>query len=198
VSAPARLGRRVGADRFERLYAANSDPWDYRTSVYEREKYAATLAALGDRSFARALEVGCANGVFTRRLAARCEQVVAIDYSPRALALAAEQLSGIDNVRLAHAAFPEQVQEGEWDLVVCSEVLYYLDLPALALAVRWLRRALSSGASVLAVSWRGPGETEPLRGDWVHDLLSSDLARWHVLDGRRAGYRLDRFDPDER
>jgi hypothetical protein len=32
--------------RFERLYQQSPDPWGYRTSSYEQEKYAATLAAL--------------------------------------------------------------------------------------------------------------------------------------------------------
>jgi SAM-dependent methyltransferase len=196
LSSPAGPGERVGAERFEQLFAASPDPWGYRSSDYERDKYAATLAALEARRFACALEVGCANGVFTAQLAARCARVVAIDYAPRALALAAGQLRGHDNVELLHASFPEQVPDRTWDLVVCSEVLYYLDRPALELALRRLRLALSEGACVLAVSWRGPGETEPLSGDWVHDLLACELARWHALDGRESGYRLDRFDPD--
>jgi hypothetical protein len=196
VSSPAGPGERVGAERFERLFAASPDPWGYRSSAYEREKYAATLGALDGRHFARALEVGPANGIFTAQLAERCEELVAIDYSPRALALAARQLHGHDNVELVRASFPEEVPEGAWDLVVCSEILYYLDRSTFTLALSWLREALLSGASVLAVSWRGPGTTEPLRGDWVHDRLASELARWHVLDGRKAGYRLDRFDPD--
>ena len=31
---------------FTALYAADADPWRFATSDYEREKYAATLAAL--------------------------------------------------------------------------------------------------------------------------------------------------------
>ena len=31
---------------FERLYARDPDPWRFATSEYERDKYAATLAAL--------------------------------------------------------------------------------------------------------------------------------------------------------
>ena len=92
------------------------------------------------------------------------------------------------------ATFPEQAPAGDWDLVVCSEILYYLDLRGLRRAVRWLRRQLDRGARVVAVSWRGEGKTEPLRGDWVHDMLRVELASWHSLDDRRPGYRLDRFD----
>ena len=32
----------MGVEYFERLYAAEDDPWDVRTSAYEHRKYAAT------------------------------------------------------------------------------------------------------------------------------------------------------------
>jgi SAM-dependent methyltransferase len=184
----------MSAERFERLYRASSDPWDYLGSEYEREKYAETLAALGPGPFARALEVGCSIGAFTELLAPRCEELVAIDFAPRALELARERLADLPNVELICVGFPEQVPPGRWDAIVCSEVLYYLDEPTLRRAIGWLRAQLRRGASVLAVSWRGEGSEEPMRGDEAHELLTAELARWHAFDGRRAGYRLDRFD----
>jgi SAM-dependent methyltransferase len=194
MSGEATHAPRVGHERFERIYAASADPWDYRTSAYERDKYETTLDALPARTLGRALEIGCSIGVFTRLLAERCEQLVAIDFSARAIALAREQLRELANVELAQASFPEQAPAGEWDLIVCSEVLYYLDAQTFAAAVEWLRARLERGASVLAVSWRGEGAEEPLSGDDAHDALVRELGRWHVLDRRRDGYRLDRFD----
>jgi SAM-dependent methyltransferase len=185
---------RVNAERFERHYEASADPWNYRDSAYEHEKYAATLAALPSRSFDRALEVGCSIGVFSGLLAAHCRRLVAIDFSARAVALARERLGAQENVEVVQASFPEQVPGGDWDLIVCSEVLYYLDEPALASALDWLQAQLSSGATVVAVSWRGSGAEEPLLGDEVHDRLARRFASWHALDARHPGYRLDRFD----
>ncbi len=187
---------RVSRERFEQLYAASDDPWDYRTSAYERQKYADTLAALPPRALGEVLEVGCSIGVFSELLAPRCRRLIAIDFSARAVALAREQLASFANVELAQASFPEQVSAGEWDLVVCSEVLYYLDETTFERATRWLRTRLERGASVLAVSWRGEGSQEPMRGDEAHDRLIAKLGRWHALDARRRGYRLDRFDAD--
>jgi predicted TPR repeat methyltransferase len=187
-------GRRVTAKRFDQLYEESADPWNYRTSAYERKKYADTLASLPRRSYASTLEVGCSIGVFTRLLAGRCERLTAIDFSTRALSLARERLADIENVRLMRASFPEQAPPGPWELVVCSEVLYYLDLSGLERALTWLRAQLLAGSTVLVVSWRGPAETEPLAGDDVHDLLGFALARWHACDRRRPGYRIDRFD----
>jgi SAM-dependent methyltransferase len=185
---------RVGAERFERKYERDADPWRYESSRYERDKYGATLAALPAGRFARALELGCSIGVFSELLAPRCEQLVALDFSARALASARRRLAATAGVELLQAAFPEQVPDGQWDLVVCSEVLYYLDEGTLKAALSWLELQLTGGAVVLVVSWRGEGSEEPLRGDDVHDLIAERFARWHSLDGRTSGYRLDRFD----
>ncbi len=184
----------MDAERFERIYETSSDPWGYCTSDYERAKYADTLAALPQRPLAGVLELGCSIGVFTTQLAARCERVLAIDFAPTALALARERVGELANVELLQASFPEQAPAGPWDVIVCSEVLYYLDEQALLTATHWLAKQLQEGASVVAVSWRGQGSEEPLRGDEAHDLLVAALAGWHVLDARRSGYRLDRFD----
>jgi SAM-dependent methyltransferase len=193
--APDRRPARVGAASFERLYEVSPDPWDYDSSEYERGKYAATLAALDGRRYARALEVGCSIGAFTELLADRCAALTALDFSTRALALARVRLHEHNHVSVLEASFPEQVPAGEWDLVVCSEVLYYLDPPALEQATEWLRERLLEGATVLAVDWRGPTTTEPHDGDEVHELLRERLAAWHALE---PGYRLDRFDGDGR
>lgn len=186
---------RFDAPRFEGIYAASDDPWRYETSAYERDKYVATLAALPERPLGRVLEVGCSIGVFTAQLARRCSSLVAVDFSPRALQLARRRLAGVAGVELALASFPEQVPAGSWDLVLCSEVLYYLDRPALGRAAEWLAGQLADGASVLAVSWRGEGRDEPMPGDEAHELLLDRLASWHAIDARSDRYRLDRFDP---
>ena len=180
--------------RFEQLYRASSDPWGYRTSSYEHDKYQATLDALPPQPAGLCLEVGCSIGVFTALLAARCEHVVAIDFSLSALKLARRHLEGVANVDLLRASFPEQAPPGSWDVVVCSEILYYLQPRALDEAIDWIKAQLGHGASVLTVSWRGVGRDEPLLGDEVHDRLARELARWHALGARRDRYRLDRFD----
>ena len=205
ASAAGETPERAGADQrparaspesFERLYARSSDPWGYDSSEYERDKYAATLAALDGRAYTRGLEVGCSIGAFTELLARRTKSLTALDFSERAVALARERLREQSHVDVVEAAFPEQVPPGRWDLVVCSEVLYYLDRETLERAMEWLAGRLREGATVLAVDWRGPTKTEPHDGDEVHELLRERLHAWHALEGRQPGYRLDRFDGD--
>jgi len=185
---------RIEREYFEDLYARSEDPWGFATSDYEREKYADTLAALGGAHFARGLEVGCSIGVFTERLADLCNELVAVDVSELALARARRRLAERPGVTLEATTFPEEMPHGPFDLVVCSEVLYYLDEDAFGLATACLRAALRSGATVLAVHWRPATRTYPLRGDEVHDRLRAELDLWHAFDGRRDRYRLDRFE----
>jgi len=77
---------------FDRLWS-EGDPWDLESHPFEIAKYEAQLAVLDadrgpGRQFGRALEIGCAAGAFTRRLAPRCAQVVGIDIAQGAIELA--------------------------------------------------------------------------------------------------------------
>jgi predicted TPR repeat methyltransferase len=184
---------RVAASFFEELYERCEDPWSFATSDYEARKYAHTLSSLGGLRFERALEVGCSIGVFTQLLASVAEELVAIDVSEHALARARRRLRDYEHVRCVRVSFPEELPKGSWDLIVCSEVLYYLDESAFVLAVDRLRGFLEGGAMMVAVHWRAPTRSYPLLGDEVHDRLVAMLGAWHALDDRRPQYRLDRF-----
>lgn len=149
---------------FERLYQSDPDPWRFATSGYEREKYAATVAALPRARFTRGFEVGCSIGVLTRQLAARCGSLLAVDVAETALAQARERCADLGHVAFAHMAVPGEWPEGAFDLVLFSEVLYYLGLDGIAEAARRTCACLEPGGTVLLVNWRGvtdgacPGE----------------------------------------
>lgn len=185
---------RLQRDYFERLYAASDDPWRFATSDYEREKYDRTLAALGGRGFGRALEAGCSIGVFTARLAPRCGELLAIDASERAVALARERLSGTPNVRVERRTLPEEAPEGPFDLIVVSEVLYYFDRPTMLAALYALESALSPGGSLLAVHWRRDTDTYPLQGDEVHALIGSYTRLTRTHEKTTPDYRLELYE----
>ncbi|WP_431473403.1 PIG-L deacetylase family protein [Ornithinimicrobium sp. W1665] len=66
---------------FEDLHAREEDPWEVRTSWYERRKRALTLAALPHERYAVGVEVGCSVGALADDLLGRCDAVVAVDES---------------------------------------------------------------------------------------------------------------------
>ena len=118
---------RMSLAEFEARYRADPDPWSYMSSDYERQKYEATLAACGRGPFAHALELGGSIGVFSELLAPRCERLTTIDAAPTAVAAARRRLAGApacrrDPRRDSRTRFPRRA----FDLVVASEILYYL------------------------------------------------------------------------
>lgn len=182
--------RSLDAAYFSAIYARSDDPWEFATSDYEREKYAATLAALPDSTYRRALEIGCSIGVLTARLAQRCDALLATDIDPRALGLARERCANLANVRFERGAFPHDVQPGPFDLVVVSEVAYYWSASDLATA-RDRIVEIAPGGIVLLVHFT-PEVTEYVRmGDAVHATFLADARFEHVRGTRAARYRLD-------
>lgn len=191
---------------FERLYAEDPDPWGFASSAYEREKYRATMASLGGRRFRRGLEVGCSIGVLTAMLAGCCDEVLGIDPVETALAQARARCAEIGGAAIGRVGFarmfvPDEFPAGRFDLIVLSEVLYFLTRPDLARLSELVREALEPGGVVLLVNYTGrPGEPasgDPLTGDEAAeafiDLTRSYLAR--SVYHRASSYRLDRLEP---
>lgn len=182
-------GVRTPPASFETRYRAEPDPWGFATDPYEREKYERTIAALGGRRFSGALELGCANGELTALLAPRCERLLAVDAAPSAVARARErELPGVE-VRVA--TLPEELPRGAWELVVASEILYYLGDELLAQTLDGLLADLRPGGLLLAVHWTGEAASHPLSADRVHERLLAEPVLRSVTSERHPGYRLD-------
>ncbi len=190
MSAATRLGRGY----FDEVYRASRDPWGFETSAYEREKYADTLAALEGRRYAHGLEVGCSIGVLTVGLADRCERLLAVDVSERAVAEARHRLRGRTGVRVERRSLPEDMPDETFDLIVCSEVLYYLSRELLVDALTTMENHLRPGGSLVAVHWRPRTRTYPLQGEQVHALLREHFGREPNVCRANDRYLLDRFD----
>lgn len=110
---------------FETLFATQSDPWHY-TSPYEQIKYEQTLELLPQIPLCRVLELACAEGHFTVQLAPRVEQLLAADISQVALERAAQRCADWSNVQFQLFDLTQDEIPGQFDLILCSEVLYYV------------------------------------------------------------------------
>jgi SAM-dependent methyltransferase len=164
----------MDTDGFEALYREQSDPWGYHSSAYEREKYRETLEACGPGPFPAALELGGSIGVFTGLLAARCDTLISLDGAPTAVAAARAHvgrltLAGRVDVRLG--TIPTDIPDGPFDLVVASEILYYVPDPQLAETLVRLEECLAPGGGLVAVHWRPEGPERPHTAAQVHTRL---------------------------
>ena len=180
----------IRPDYFDTLYAADPDPWRFASSDYERDKYAATLAALPERRFADALEVGCSIGVLTRQLAARCDALLALDVAEAALAQARARCP---SVRFERRVIPGEWPPGPFDLIMLSEVLYYLDAAAIRVAAGRAMASLRPGGCILMVHFLG-GTDYPSTGDEAADGFTAATGLTPALQVREPLYRIDRLD----
>jgi peptidoglycan/xylan/chitin deacetylase (PgdA/CDA1 family)/SAM-dependent methyltransferase len=128
---------------------SNKDPWNY-TSDYEQTKYKYTIEMLSELNIITAVELGCAEGHFTEKLAPRVSKLLAVDISERALVRAQERCVNLPNVCFAQHDIGKGVPEGKFDLMVCSEILYYLrDRYALQLFAKKAVKAMNIGGYLI-------------------------------------------------
>lgn len=180
------------ASHFRRLYRVNPDPWGFNTSRYEQAKYQHTLDALGDRRFSSGLEVGCSIGVLTRMLAPRCDRLLGIDIVEDPLPDARARCADQPQVRFERMQVPMQWPAERFDLMVFSEVLYFLSAADIKLCARHVLDGLKPNGVVVLVNWLGETD-DPSPSDAAPDRFfaaAEGLLRI-TRQERHERYRLD-------
>lgn len=179
-------------ETFEALYERNPDPWHFESSDYERSKRHKTIAALENRRFAKALEIGCSTGMLTELLAQSCDHVIAMELARNAVAIAGERLNKFGNIELMCAEAPADWPDGDFDLIVLSEVLYFLSFDEIVETSKLAFGSLVPDGRCLLVNWTGPNDL-PINGEQAVTAFHS-AEDWEV-DGRliEERYRIDRF-----
>jgi peptidoglycan/xylan/chitin deacetylase (PgdA/CDA1 family) len=187
------------AKGWDRFYE-QEDPWDYG-NPYEKQKYDDTLELIpvvhGD-----ALEIGCSEGRFTEMLAPKTERLLAVDISVNALARAAQRCERLPHVQFKQIDIFREDLSGEWALIVCSELLYYLpDKPSLRALLSRLFAAMQPGGYLAHAHARSLCDDSsrsgfdwgvPFGADFIAESLSeAGFVRLRTTD--REIYRVDLF-----
>ncbi|MFY9887316.1 MAG: SAM-dependent methyltransferase [Streptosporangiaceae bacterium] len=162
----------LGTGYFDAMYQAADDPWGFESRWYEQRKYAISLALLPASRYHSAFEPGCSIGVLTSMLAPRCDRLLAFDLAAAAAEAAARRAIGHPQVRVERAGIPQDWPSGSFDLIVFSEVLYYLGDADLKRALDAATASLQLDGTLLAVHWRHPVAGYPRSGDDVHRALA--------------------------
>jgi SAM-dependent methyltransferase len=174
---------------FEALYAADPDPWKVRDSWYERRKEAVLLALLSRERYEHSWDAACGTGALARALAGRSGRVTATDASSRAVRLTEHLLSGLPATTALVSRLPGVPPLADApDLVVLSEVLYYLPDEERAQSLDAVATAADEVAEIVVVHWRHhpddaflPGaaateeaDTRLRRGGWTRHTWHDD------------------------
>jgi SAM-dependent methyltransferase len=160
--------------RFDLLYRlGGGDPWRTENAPYEERKRDDLLSLLKPR-YARILDAGCGTGTLTRKLAER-GPVLGVDASEVAIGHAqAHKMDGADyrSGDLRSVEIP-----GGCDLVVASEVLYYLRPEDREAVIGRLAESLQPGGHFVVAGAKGDDRVIPLLAARPDLRLAGEVCR---------------------
>ncbi len=178
------------AETFDRIHTRGPDPWDVDSSPYEREKYDRTLATIPMARPARVLEIGCSIGAQTAHLAERTGSLLALDISGEAIARAPQRCAHLAHVTIRQARIPQDWPPGLFDLIVISEMLYFLDRADVASTARLAVGSLTRNGAILLVNWTGHTDS-PTTGEEAAALFVATAKFLHHTASTQTDYRVD-------
>lgn len=184
---------------FDAQFANDIDLWRYRTSWYEARKRALTLAALPRARYRYGFEPGCATGELSAALAQRCERLLCADFAPHALDAARRRLEPFPHVQVEALVMPHDWPSQRFDLVVVSEIAYYLDHDACHALADRACAALDADGTLLCCHWRHGGESWMLDGATVRQAFAAAALRaslHRVVHMEDADFSLDTWSRD--
>jgi hypothetical protein len=141
---------------FDAVYRADPDPWQVRSSFYERRKLDVLLACLSSPTYRAAWDPACGVGELAARLGARTDRVLATDASAEAVQLTRDRCGQLANVVVATQALPTP-PPSDWppfDLVVLSEFVYYLPDADRIATVDLVASVAADDAELVSLHWR--------------------------------------------
>lgn len=184
------------AETFANYYGGSDDPWSCRTRWYERRKRELLLAMLPRERFGAGWEMACSNGELAAALAPRCTTLLATDGNARAVELSKERLRIFPGAVVEERWLPGDWPGGSFDLVVFSEMGYYLDGDALSATCRRLRYTVRAGGTLIAVHWRRDIAGCQLNGEAVHRMLASELPWRRLARHEEKDFLMDLWTTD--
>jgi ubiquinone/menaquinone biosynthesis C-methylase UbiE len=153
------------------------------------------LGRVGSVAGARAIDVGCGTGRWSRLLSARGADVLAVDRSASMLEVAAQQTAGVEFVRMeaTSLALPADAMA----LAIQVTVVQHLPPADQLAAIREIVRVVRPGGSVISIDVVGQADgfneshkTYPrARSEWI-ELWRRAGARAEVSFGQDLGYPL--------
>lgn len=133
----------------------NPDPWGYETNPDDAERKRRIIAALGDKKFKRALDIGCGEGWITKDLPAK--EIHGLEWSDTAARRIPKPVAVISK------------PVGKYDLIVVTGVMYK-QYNYLAMA-EMIEDHIAPGGTILSChieDWLMPVAFHGIDGELVH------------------------------
>lgn len=197
-------------EAMESVFVESVDPWSYETNAEEQERFALQTSLIdqyrGTRLFPAALEIGCAEGLFTEIIADRSESLLVLDLSPTAMSRAKARRSWPRSVHFEAFDLRKNPIPGKYDLIVVAGVLEYFTRRRTLVDVRKkLATALNEGGYLLLETTRKNPVVENawfgkalIRGRWMHSFIGEDSSLHTVTEVLTESFAitlLHKIDP---
>ncbi|MDA7415033.1 class I SAM-dependent methyltransferase [Xenophilus arseniciresistens] len=184
---------------FEQLYARSDDPYGVHQRWYEARKRALLLASLLRPRYGRAYEPGCGAAGLSEALAPRCAHLLASDFCPSAVSAARARLAHLPQVQVALHTLPQQWPhaQGPFDLIVLSEIGYFMSPAAWQQVAQACAASLSDDGELVACDWRHDFAQRTQSTPQVHATLGALGLHRHVLH-EEADFVLQLWSRDAR
>ena len=175
----------VPRGHFDAMFQKSSDPWGYDSVAYEADRFRRTIAALEGKHFNSALELGCANGALTAQLINCCTTLVAIDTAKAALDAARMRLDGHSGVDFRLGNLPDDLPEGRYDLIVLSDMLYYLGLQGVVRLMALLQTRAEPVCRIVMTNYLGETDCS-LSGEMAAEIALAHAPGWATVHASRT------------
>lgn len=172
----------ITLDGFERKFASDPDPWRTWTSSYEQVKRRHLGQVIGPGRYGRVLEVGAGNGSNTHMLASRALRLTVTEGTLTGVRLIREMFDETRRIKVCRLDISDRLPEHRYDLIVISEILYYLKDKPFRNLVREVKRTLQPGGVLVLAHHTGLFGDAARNGGSVHRQFLSQLSRFMVCD----------------
>lgn len=187
---------------FQQLYQQDDDPWHVRHSWYEQRKRNLLLAALPAQRYHHVFEPACGNGELTAALARRADQVTASDFSPAAVELTKRRLRQTPDAGrvavLCQRVPQEWPRDAAFDLIVISEMAYYLSPAELREVRQQCLNTLTMHGTLVLCHWRHSFADRVQSTGEVHACFEASPELYRIARHEEADFLLDVWSPSPR
>lgn len=174
--------------KLEELFRQITDPWNFEKSVFEYKRYQILLEYIKNLNPKKVLELGCAEGVFTQKLSKICKDITAVEVSKTAIKRAKKRVVKVRFINSDFIKLTPKFEKEFFDLVIASEVLYYLKENDICQFLRTLRTNFLLTSNFWTLAWRveriikkaGFKIVEAKRINYFEDFIikSSKISLW--------------------
>jgi 2-polyprenyl-3-methyl-5-hydroxy-6-metoxy-1,4-benzoquinol methylase len=142
---------------FELKYL-RGNPYPVEIDPQEIEKFDRAFNCIKGRQYSSILEIGCGEGYFLEMYLLLSDRILATDISKLALKKAKERVGDKKNIEFRQFDIVRNNLDERFDLVICSEVLYYLTLDQLKSIIPKVFGYMKEDSNLLSIHARSLGD----------------------------------------